>query len=509
MNNKKSMLSIKNYNFPIIEISILIIIAISLRFIFFESEIPLVLDSLSYFSFSYETKILGHVPEIIPFTNLGWTRVLTFFFNTFSFDSAIQYMNLQKIITIIISSLTIIPVYLLCKRFTEKKYALIASSLFIFDPRIIQNSILGITDALYLLMMTFVFVLFFNSQKKYTYIAFGLAALTTLVRAEGIFVFIAISILFFIKFKNEEKIIIKYLVGFGIFIIILSPIIVERIEIFQNEFLIQSFEGSEIITNSKQNIFSNIIMSFENFIKFLGWVTIPTYVIFLVSGFFFMLKKWKKKNFEIVIPILIMSIPIFYAYSIPAQDTRFLFVLFPFFSIIATFSIKVLGDRIQNIRKILPIILIIIIISSGVFLYEKMDLKHEKESYVISKYLVENAQGINKLYPESKFIRASEVIKDFPKIPNKDKVGEYTHKMNIFEIHEENILEFIENNENKGLSHILTDEKLDRNSILVDIFKNEQNYPFLEKTLDSKELNWKHHFKIFKINYKEFEQFKQ
>ena len=251
MTKKELILGIKNQNFPIIEISTLIIIALSIRFIFFESEIPLSLDALTYFSFSYETKILGHIPEIIPFTNLGWTWVLTFFFNIFSFDTAIEYMNLQKIISITISSLTIIPVYLLCRKFTEKKYALFASSLFIFDPRIIENSLLGITDVLYVFMITVVFVLFFNIQKKYIYASFGLVGLTTLVRAEGIFVFIAISILFFIKYKNEEKIILRYLLGFGIFLLILSPIMVDRVEMFQNEFMSQTFENSKITSNEK------------------------------------------------------------------------------------------------------------------------------------------------------------------------------------------------------------------------------------------------------------------
>ena len=72
MNQKKIILDNENNNFPIIQISILIMIALCVRFIFFDNELPLVLDSLTYFSFSHETKILGHLPEIITFTNLGY-----------------------------------------------------------------------------------------------------------------------------------------------------------------------------------------------------------------------------------------------------------------------------------------------------------------------------------------------------------------------------------------------------------------------------------------------------
>ena len=501
MNQKDIILDNENNNFPIIQISILIIIGLCVRFIFFDNELPLVLDSLTYFSFSHETKILGHLPEIITFTNLGWTYVLTFFFNIFSFDSAIDYMNLQKIITILISSLTIIPVYLLCKKFTEKKYALFASSLFIFDPRIIENSLLGLTDVLYIFMMTFVFVLFFNIQKKYVYFAFGLAALICLIRAEGVFVFIAISILFFIKFNNEKKIILKYLICLGIFLLILSPIMIERFELFQDEFLIQNSNELESID---KNLTFNIIGGIENFAKFIGWVTIPIYILFLVPGFFLLIKKWKKQNLYIIIPMIIMSIPIFYSYSIPAQDTRYLFVLFPFFSIISIFSIKMLINKFQNPNKILPIILAILIIISSLFIFEKMNSVHEKESYLISKYLVENTQGINKIYPETKYIRSAEVVNDFPNHLHKNNFGEFVPKMDVFVINEKNLFEFIAKYENDGLTHIITDENTNRNKILVDLFKSENNYPFLEKVLDTKELGWQQHFKIFKINYNDF-----
>jgi len=505
MNKKESILGIKKFNFPIIEISILVIIALSLRFIFFETEIPLALDALTYFSFSYETTILGHHPEIITFTNLGWTYVLTFFFNIFSFETAIEYMNLQKIITILISSLTIIPVYLLCIKFTEKKYALLAASLFIFDPRIIANSLLGLTDVLYIFMMTFVFVLFFSVQKKYVYFAFSLAALTTLVRAEGVFVFIAISILFFIKFNNEKKIILKYLICLGIFLLILSPIIIERIELFQDEFLIQNSNNLESIENNQKNIKTNIIEGIKNFTKFIGWVTIPIYILFLIPGFFLLIKKWKKQNLYIIIPIIIMSIPIFYAYYLHAQDTRYLFVLFPFFSIISTFSIKMFINKFQNPKKILPIILVIVIIASSLFMFEKTDSLHEKESYLISKYLADNAQGVNIGYQETKFIRSAEVINDFPNIPYKNNFGEFTPKMKTFVINEKSLIEFIKKYKNEGLTHIIVDENLNRNKILGNVFKTENDYPFLEKKLDTKDLGWEHHFKIFKINYNSLE----
>ena len=63
-----------------------------------------------------------------------------------------------------LSVLTIIPVYLLCKKFVKNEYALLGAGIFVLEPRIIQNSLLGITEPLYIILGS-ISLLFFLSNK--------------------------------------------------------------------------------------------------------------------------------------------------------------------------------------------------------------------------------------------------------------------------------------------------------------------------------------------------------
>ena len=87
-----------------------------------------------------------------------------------------DYVTFQRSVTILLSLVTIIPIYLLCRKFFEIKYALIGAAIFAFEPRIVQNSLLGITDPLYILLVTSSLGLFFSSNKKLIFTSFGFIA---------------------------------------------------------------------------------------------------------------------------------------------------------------------------------------------------------------------------------------------------------------------------------------------------------------------------------------------
>lgn len=60
-------------------------------------------------------------------------------------------MNLQRIVSVILSGITVIPVYFICKNFFNNYYSLIGATIFAIEPRIIINSTLGISEPLYIL----------------------------------------------------------------------------------------------------------------------------------------------------------------------------------------------------------------------------------------------------------------------------------------------------------------------------------------------------------------------
>ena len=140
-----------------------------------------------------------------------------------SYENFLDYMNLQRYLSIIISVLTIFPIYFLCVKFVGEKSALVGATLFVVDPRIITNSILGITDASFIFLVATTLLFTLSKNNKLIYASFGLAALSAIVRYEGLLLIIPLSIVVFLKFKKDLKIIPKYLVAIFIFLIIIVP----------------------------------------------------------------------------------------------------------------------------------------------------------------------------------------------------------------------------------------------------------------------------------------------
>ena len=149
--------------------------------------------------------LLDEFPPGYTFPNNGWPSFLYIFFSLFNSDDFLDYMNLQRSLSIIISVSTIIPVYLLCTRFFKKQYAILGSILFAFEPRLILNSTLGISEPLFIMLGTISLYFFLSKKWMYIYLSFVIAALYTLVRYEGLLLIVPLSIIFLIRFRKDKR----------------------------------------------------------------------------------------------------------------------------------------------------------------------------------------------------------------------------------------------------------------------------------------------------------------
>lgn len=101
------------------------VIGLIIRLYYFPHGIPLSLDTLSYFFYANDVSILGKLPSGYHFPNNGWPLFVSFFFAIFQSNSLLDYMDLQRYISIALSIVTVIPVYFLCNQFVEKKYSIL------------------------------------------------------------------------------------------------------------------------------------------------------------------------------------------------------------------------------------------------------------------------------------------------------------------------------------------------------------------------------------------------
>jgi hypothetical protein len=507
--------NLKNKIFSQYSLILAIIIGISclIRFYYFPTEIPLTADALYYFWYSSDIHQIGELPNNWTPTNNGWPIFVSIFFTIHDSKDVFTLMEIQKLLSVVISVLIAIPVYFLCKKFVARKFAIIGASLIAFDPRLMINSFLGITDPLYLLLVSTGLTLFLSSNKKLVFCSFVLISLSTIIRGEGIIFLIFLFILFFVRYRKEKyKIIFNYIIILIIILLIVMPMTIYRIDVNGNDpIFIRSISSLNEITTEvsiNENINFKIFEGLKNLIQFLIWIMIPNFIIFLPLGIFLI---FQKKNFEkntIIISSFILIIPGFYAYTFPANpalDTRYLYTLFPIFSVLAVLSINRVIGKINKSNIIIGIIILLIIMSSLLFYdYKKIDYDHEKESFEIMKDVSLKVKGVNNLPTESRYLSTIQTINQWP-----TPYSEIEFSIEIIPYqNEDNLQDWISKSKDKGLTHILIDDDKQRPDFLKKVFFEEEEYTYLKKIYDSKNQGFNYQLKVFEINYELFESLK-
>ena len=475
---------------------------ISLRFFYFPHELPLIADGMDYFVYSTEIVSLGHLPTDWTPINNGWSIFLSFWFSIVNLENTFQYMQLDRLISIFLSGLITIPVYFLCKKFFDEKIALVGVALFAFDPRLLLNSFLGVTEPLFILLGITSLVIFLKYQQKLIVLSFILASFCTIVRSEGIFLFGILSVLFFIKYKFSTKIIKTYLPCLIIFILILLPIMDYRTDVAGYDGIFQraSFASNQIITIANDENNSEILDGLKLFTTYFGWILIPNFLIFLPFGFIEFLKNRTKENNFILIFLIVYSLPLLYAYIMQAQDTRYFYFLYPVFIVISLFAIKKYLSFFKNKNFILFIIILSLLISSIIFYeFKKIDTDTEKEINEISKLISEKELSLNHHPTISRYIHANEIPISWPFI-----MSNTDFKTQIISTSNFNNLEDYRNQ----LNTIVVDDDSDLPKFLQDVYNNEKDYPYLKKSFDSNDYGFSHSIKLFYIDYPLFDSTK-
>lgn len=488
-----------------INIALLIIFftGAGIRFFYFPYELPLVADGMDNFTYATAINYYGHLPMEWSPPNNGWPIFLSFWFSIINLDNTLQYMQLQRIISVILSSLITIPIYFLCRKFFDEKIALVGAALFAFDPRIILNSLLGITEPLFILLGISSLVVFLRYGKKSIILSFILASFSTIVRSEGIFLFFTLTILFFIRYRLSKEILRTYLPSLVIFFLILSPIMNYRIEVIGYDAIFQRASGEtvRILTNSNQGGTNEIVGGFELFIKYLGWIMIPNFLVFVPFGIIqFFRTRTKETNF-IIIFLIVSSLPILYAYIAQAQDTRYFYFLYPIFCLVSLFAVKSYLSKLPRKNLILSLMVIGILMSSiGFYEYKKVDYEKERELNEIAKIVSQTALGLNFHPSETRYIRAAELPTKWPFVFHDE-----THKIKAVQTtNYENLEEFISNSR-EDLTHLIVDDNPDLPEFLQQVYYNEEKYGYLNKVFDSKNRGFEHHVKLFEIDFQKFD----
>ncbi len=489
-------------------LGVIIFTGIGFRLIFSNFELPLNSDNLQYFLYAIDHS-LGETVNSFKVHNTGWPLFLSFFFSIFSSNNYMDFMALQKIISIVISSLTAIPIYFLCKKFFVKELALLGSFLFVFEPRIVQNSTFGISDPLYILGISLAIVFLLYSRKNFEYISFAILGLSIAVRSEGLFLIPAFIIVYFWKKNITKESFGKILISLLIISIVLSGITYHKSLENVNDSIFNRIESgvgeiySSPETKSTGGPINLLIDGLMNFVKFLGWSQFPIWMIFVPIGFIILLT-FKNKNTGMIFTLLFfISLPTLYAFSF-TNETRYLFPLYPIFSVLSLYFI----NKIYQNKKKFPIvkigIIVGLVISSSLFLiWKDIDVENELNAFTLVREISDKEKIVNYYGYESSYTipAALEEIQIFP-ITSNEIIQHSTKIVNIPRLN--SLEEFMNFGRENKLTHWIVKEN-NNLSFLNDIYQNEEEYSFLVKEYDSSGKKYQNNLKIFRVNYDNYE----
>ena len=488
---------------------------------------------------------------------LGWSIFISPFYLLTDSTDLLDYLNITRILSIAISTVTIIPMYILARRFFDEKYSLMASCLFAFEPHLNYNSVLGLSEPIFILgiVLASIFILQKN-HNWYFYLSFLLAGIVWWVRFNGLIMVMILSIVFFVVYKPSSKNFLKYLVCIGLFLIIVSPILIQRYDQFgdplyfavsDNHFIGDAYSNYAINTkdieySASDYIQDNGVISFVERFGLTGlhimvldmFKMLFPYLIFLLPfGVLFSIRSFAQdkdyiKSIWILLLVNLGSLIIVFS---TWGDMRLIYHVFPFIIIISTIVIQRVvkhglstfqfSEKQKNFFLVGIISIVIISASILTLRMDESDKLLDQERIEFSKLLTQKFNGKISAGGDVLRLLTYTQLQDSPYLFKEFKTSTYDFSIgrdsdlfasgNMLErtvLYAKSLDELIEIGKEYDLKYIAINKEQSKNDwygYLTNLYDEGENYPFLTKVLDTKEIGFKKFkVKVFEINYDRF-----
>ena len=480
--------------------------------------------------------------------SIGWSLFLSPFFSLMNSNDFLDYSNVAKIISIGVSTATIFLIYKVGRKFFDERYSLVAACLFAYLPYLNYNSVMALSEPLFIFSAIASFYFLLNDKSKFIILALAFAGFSYWIRLNGIILFLIVSITYILTFKKSRIFLKNYGLGLVVFLIIISPMLLQKYEQFGDPFY-SSYQDTmfsknyeELISNIPSNtkasaslyiekngildfIYTFFISGFINSVILLSKISFPYLFILIPFGILFSFRAFDQKSqytkanwIFILSSIFLMS---FILSVVP--EKRFLLFLMPLlvlFSVIPIQRVTEYGLSTFSLSRkqkdvFLVIVIIIIIILSGLFTlrYDKLDPVLENEKMDFAKYALENLHG-NTLRD---FGGATDYINFVILLDHNDfqdfKISSWADgtERNKFAYQEtgvlaSNIEDLVLKGESLNLNYLISNQHTTFYYPYIDqVYHNEKQYPYLIKIFDSSEYGYeKLKIKVFEINYEKF-----
>ena len=485
---------------------------------------------------------------------LGWPIFMSPFFNLVDSNNFLDYVNIARVLGLILSTITIIPMYILSRKFFDVKYSLCATGLFAFEPHLNYVAGQGMTEPLYILAIIISLYFMLHKNSNYSYLSFLTIGLLWWVRWQGIIMLLVASIIFFRNFKKTPKLLLKYFVCLAICLIVVSPMLLERYDQFGDPFYFS--QSLRLFTGEYASILAENMLGFEysafdyiddhgfgkfvenfvfmgiyNLFSVLFKMSFPYLIIFLPFGIIFSLRSFDQEKKYIQsnwILILITLVPFIFYFAI-LPEKRFIYHVYPFLIILAIIPLQRLieyglstfsyDDRQKKI--ILVGIMGAVLISSCFYTlrYDLPDPVLNDEKILFADILSQKFEG--KILDAGNTLQGLTyvnitnppgIFKNYKLIQDQDSqyytMGFNKKNINLIPVilYAKSLEDFIKVSYEYELKYI----SINKNGVedvfypyLDEIYENEEKFPYLIKIFDTEQEGFeKLKAKVFEIDYK-------
>ena len=181
---------------------LIVIISLGLKLYLVDFSLPVNSDNLSYVlnGIAHSNGDFDHSPS----RSIGWSLFLSPFFSLMNSNDFLDYSNVAKIISIGVSTATIFLIYKVGRKFFDERYSLVAACLFAFLPQLNYNSVMALSEPLFIFSILASFYFLLNDKSKFIIPALAFVAFSYWIRLNGIIFFLIISLTYILTFKKSR-----------------------------------------------------------------------------------------------------------------------------------------------------------------------------------------------------------------------------------------------------------------------------------------------------------------
>lgn len=480
---------------------------------------------------------------------LGWSLVISPFFKLVDSDYFLDYVNVVRILSLSISTILIFPMYLLARRFTNEKYSLVAAFLLAIEPHLNHNAGLGLSEPLFILVMILSIYFILTKDTRLFCLSFLLAGVMWWIRFNGIVMLPILLLILILNSKRSLKIIPVLLLCTSLFLIVTSPMLLQRYAQYGDPFYFSQSDTlytGEFVTVVAENT-KGTSYSASNYIADYGMVQFiwkfvlgglynlgdqvikllyPYMIVLLPMGMFFSFRAFDQNSNYIKANwiVIIITLGSFITYFAVIQERRLIFHLIPFFIIFAIIPIQRLveyglstfsfSQKQKNYSLVIVLSIALLLAITFTLRYDLTDTTKEQEKIELGQYLLSQHEGkildTGNALEGLVYAKIESQSNNFKNYMIKNDLDAKNEKIQTISLYAKSMTDFITVAEQHDLKYVI----INRDEVTTvwypffeNVYDSESSYPYLVKITDSTQLGFKKlNVKVFQIDYNKFHE---